>query len=75
VLNFGRSGNRPTAESLATLAKTFGLPPKKTRFILSEVGAAFDHWAQVFQHYQVDEKDRKRLAADSERRRKLNGYS
>ncbi|GMQ84313.1 MAG: HipA domain-containing protein [Gammaproteobacteria bacterium] len=70
VLNFGGS-NRPTAENLATLAKAFGLSPRKAQSVLRQVAAAFDNWIPVFQDYRVDEKDMARIAPDIERRRRL----
>lgn len=71
VLNFGSGSNRPTAKSLAVLAKSFGLPPKKAQSVLHKVATAFEHWIPVFQGYQVDEKDMQRIAPDIERRRQL----
>jgi len=40
VLNFGSGSNRPTAKSLAVLAKSFGLPPKKAQSVLHKVATA-----------------------------------
>lgn len=73
VLDIGLTGNSPSKDGIAQMAKAFGLSAVKSARILAEVTEAFRDWETVFRDYHVSEKDLARLRGDIERRRKLLG--
>lgn len=63
VLHFGSAGNRPDAQALTELARGFGLSPRASARIRTEVADAISRWRRRFTDYGVGAEDINRLAA------------
>ncbi len=71
-LHFGAVGERPDAAAVRTLARAFGLSPRRAGTIIGEVTSALAGWRERFADHGVPNADRAILGRDIERR--LAGY-